>query len=125
MTSIVLKVARDFSKNPGPRNKKAGRNSGEALRELLIKYLKDAIKNNYLLVVDLDGTSGYAATFLEEVFGGLCREEIFTPLEILGYLSIVSEEEPELIDDIHQYIGDALGWPNFIDVYFPNARDRT
>jgi|688.fasta_scaffold16738_10 hypothetical protein len=121
---IPLCVANDFSKTPGPRSKKTGNYSGEEFRDLLVDRLRKAISSNKLLVIELDGTSGYAFTFLEESFGGLCRLGVFKPTEILGYLKPVSDE-PKLIKEIQQIIGDALGWPRSMDLYMPTARDRT
>ena len=69
--------------------------------------LKECISQNEQLIVDLDGTAGYGTSFLEEVFGGLIREEKFKYQDLKNYLDFISEEEPDLIDEIWQDIEDA------------------
>ena len=44
---------------------------------------------------------------MEEVFGGLIREEHFGYDDLKTCLSIKSDEEPELIEEIWEYINDA------------------
>ncbi len=77
-TDLELNIARDFSKTPAGRSKKAhGHHSGENFRETkLFPMLKQAINSNSKLVVFLDGTAGYPASFLDEAFGGLIRERL-------------------------------------------------
>jgi STAS-like domain of unknown function (DUF4325) len=55
--------------------------------------------------VDLDGTEGYATSFLEATFGGLARE--FVATDILKIITLKSEDEPFLIDEVRGYIADA------------------
>lgn len=57
------------------------------------------------LTVILDGGYGYATSFLEEAFGGLAREMRNSKIKDI---IIISEEEPQLISKIQQYITDAL-----------------
>jgi hypothetical protein len=57
------------------------------------------------LLVDLDGTEGYATSFLEASFGGLARR--FEPAEVLSILQLKSEDEPYLIQEIQRYISEA------------------
>jgi hypothetical protein len=52
----------------------------------------------------LDGTAGYATSFLEAAFGGLARE--FGKDTVLDCLKFKSDEEPYLIDEIKGYIKD-------------------
>ena len=61
-----------------------------------------AVSENRKLLVDLDGTEGYATSFLEASFGGLARKyEIQTLLETISFKS---EDEPYLIDQTEEYI---------------------
>ena len=113
----VLHVAKEFSRVLGPRHSKDGRNSAEEFRELLASRLKEAIKLNIMLVVVLDGATGYNARFLDEAFGGLHREGLFKPTEILGYMSFVSEENPKLIEKINNYISDSISCPSIVSLY--------
>lgn len=77
-TDLELNIARDFSKTPAGRSKKAhGLHSGESFRETkLFPMLQKAINSNSKLVVFLDGTAGYPASFLDEAFGGLIRKRL-------------------------------------------------
>ena len=106
--SIFIKVATDYTKTPGGRHKKEGDFSGEDFREsiLLPKY-REALEKGCELIIDLDGGYGYAPSFLEEAFGGLARE--LKDDRIIRTINIISEEEPKLVDNINNYIADALG----------------
>lgn len=103
-----LKIARDFSTAPGPRLISEGRFSGQQFREsILAPRVKEAITKREKLTVDLDGTAGYGTSFLEESFGGLIRNDQL-PLAVLEQtLVFVSDEEPDLIDEIREYMSDA------------------
>lgn len=108
MESIEVKVARDYRRIPGPRYIKEGENSGELFRQtVLYPAFKKALEEGKKLIVDLDGTSGYGTSFLEESFGGLIREEKMSFETIMANLKLISEEEDYLIEDIHHYINDA------------------
>ncbi|MGC0820783.1 STAS-like domain-containing protein [Pantoea agglomerans] len=97
----LVKVASRYP-SPGPRFKRLGPSSGEEFREWLVAELgKDEE-----LTVDLDGTEGYGSSFLEESFGGLIRLGI-DKHKVLQ-IKIISNEEPELIDEISGYINEAI-----------------
>jgi hypothetical protein len=87
---------------PGPRYIKLGPSSGEEFKNWLIKELE----NDTELTVDLDDTEGYGSSFLEEAFGGLVRGGI--DINIVRGIKFVSDEEPELIDEIEEYIADEV-----------------
>jgi hypothetical protein len=87
---------------PGPRYKRLGKASGEDFREWLIRELNHSSS----LTVNLDGTAGYGSSFLEESFGGLIREGM--DADIVKNIIIISDEEPDLIDEIAGYIEDAI-----------------
>jgi hypothetical protein len=108
MDRIKLKVAKEFSRTPGPRYKREGSHSGELFREdILFPFISRAIKENCVLSVDLDGALGYGTSFLEEAFGGLIRENKIAYELILKHLEIISIEEDYLINDILQYLKEA------------------
>lgn len=108
MEPIKIKIAKDFSTSPGPRYEIEGEWSGEVFRKtILYPQMKSAIENGTKIIVDLDGTAGYGTSFLEEAFGGLIREEKI-PFEVINNkLTLISEEETYLIDDINNYLLDA------------------
>ncbi|MGX1113821.1 hypothetical protein ACSSVW_003250 [Pseudoalteromonas sp. MBR-15] len=91
---------------PGPRYKKLGTGSGEEFREWVIRELK----HDPELTINLDGTIGYGSSFLEESFGGLIRENISE--ETVKAIKLISKEEPDLIDEINEYIDDAISEKN-------------
>jgi len=74
---MLLKIA-DWSQYPGPRGRSAGDHSAEEFFEqVLLPAWKQAISIPVLLTVDLDGTSGYAHSFLDEAFGRLAIDPTF------------------------------------------------
>jgi hypothetical protein len=106
MTKLTVCV--DFSPTPGSRYSHEGDFSGQEFRENVLKpAVAKAIESSTKLLIDLDGTAGYATSFLEESFGGLIRVEGFTFESLIKVLEFKSEEEPYLIDDVMSYIQDA------------------
>lgn len=64
----------DFTEYPGPRYSSQTKEdtSGESFYvKKLNPMFYDCYVNNKMLVVDLDGTSGYPSSFLDEAFGEL------------------------------------------------------
>jgi hypothetical protein len=102
-----LSIAKEFSTTPGPRSKAEGEFSGEQfLATILIPKFTEAEAANETLLVDLDGTEGYATSFLEAAFGELTRR--FGQQKVRAILQFKSEDEPFLIGEIEKYIADAL-----------------
>ncbi|OGU16086.1 MAG: hypothetical protein A2X61_13315 [Ignavibacteria bacterium GWB2_35_12] len=100
---IYLKLSKEFSITPGPRKKEEGKFSGELfLNSLLIPKFQQALKENNKLVVDLDGSAGYASSFLDEAFRGLSSK--FGKDIVLKNLEIITNEEPYLYEEIISYI---------------------
>lgn len=108
MKDLELIIARDFSTVPGARYPEEGDFSGHEFRNnVLIPKIKEAISNQVHLLIDLDGTAGYGTSFLEEAFGGLIRIDNYS-LSVLENLFIFkSEEDPEYINEIKDYMKDA------------------
>lgn len=104
---MKYKVSEQFSKTPSARTEKEGKHPGVNLRSALAPLIKKCIEDAEELTIELDGTHGYGTSFLEEVFGGLIREEHFRYEDLKNTLNFISEEEPELIDEIWQDIEDA------------------
>lgn len=99
--SIKFRVADRFI-CPGPRYIYLGDNSGEQYRNVII----DAVLSGDEVIIDLDGTEGYGSSFLEEAFGGLIRAGV--PHEFVRKIKFISNEEPDLIDEIKSYIEDEI-----------------
>jgi hypothetical protein len=103
---INLCIAKDFSDTPGPRTREEGDFSGEQfLAEFLLPRYQEALSKGTLLNVDLDGTEGYATSFLEAAFGELARK--YEPTEVLKVIVFKSEDEPYLIEEVTKYITEA------------------
>jgi hypothetical protein len=106
-TMLIISLARDFSDTPGPRSRDEGDWSGEQfLDEILLPKFHEALTASQKLMVDLDGTEGYATSFLEASFGGLART--FDPASVLSIVEFKSEDEPHLIEEVKKYIRDAV-----------------
>lgn len=86
VTPKTITVAQDFTKYPGGRTPDDGPSSGEELRE---KFLLPALRTHDKVNVDLNGTMGYAASFLDEAFGklvykGFSGQELRRRLHLVG-----------------------------------------
>jgi len=102
---VLINVARDFTRTPGPRYRTQGKWSGEEFREdFLENHFKDK-KAKYKVIVMFDGTMGSPNSFVEEAFGGLAR--IYGVDWVLSRLEIISEEEPLLVKEIIDCIKEA------------------
>jgi hypothetical protein len=105
---MKIKIATDFTTAPGPRYITEGKYSGEEFRkECLLPNLQQAILAKCNLEIDLDGTAGYGTSFLEESFGGLIRVDKIDLKTINATLKISSGEEPDLLDEIKEYLEEA------------------
>lgn len=104
---MILSIAKEFSETPGPRSRSEGDFSGEQfLEDVLAPRFEKARADGTRLKIDLDGTEGYATSFLEAAFGGLARE--FGVREVLSVLEFKSDDEPYLVQEITTYINRAL-----------------
>lgn len=98
MELIKIKVL-DFTEYPGVRYIGQGEDTGEEFYYDKIKpAFENCLKENKMLVVDLDDTAGYASSFLDECFGNLVYD--FDYNEITKRLKIISTQEPDWIDVI-------------------------
>lgn len=98
-----IKISKDFSPTPGARYYKDGPFSGEEFyNKLLSIKFKEAIDNKAKLVIDLDGTEGYATSFLDEAFRRLAQQN--TPEKTWENIHLISVEEPDWIEEIKSYI---------------------
>lgn len=97
-----IAIAQDFTRTPGARFKSDGGFSGEEFREKFLEPLFKPGMADEVVTIELDGTEGFATSFLEEAFGGLARQ--YGKDLCLRRLRFVSVEDPLLIDEINQYI---------------------
>lgn len=88
-----------YSEYPGPRYSSQGDCSGE---DFYHKRLNLAFAQAFLedepLIVNLDGTAGYASSFLDEAFGNLVFD--FTLQNVNPRIKIISNQEPDWIEMI-------------------------
>lgn len=101
MVSTVFSIAKDFSPFAGPRFKRQGNHSGEALRSKLVRFLQ-AHPGEVTIV--LDGTKGMGSSFLDEAFGGLIRNEGWAKRDVEERLKFQSKLDPSYISTIHDSI---------------------
>lgn len=105
---MIISIAKDFSAIPGARFPEEGDFSGQDFRNnVLCPALKEAISKDEVLTVILDGTAGLGTSFLEESFGGLIRNDKFTLATLQKHLNLVSDEDPDYITEINQYMSEA------------------
>ncbi len=108
MEPIIVKISTDFSATPGARYQEEGDFSGEEFREnVLFPKFKNAKESGCKLRVDLDGTAGLGTSFLEESFGGLIRTNHVDYDELIKIIEFISDENPDYIDEINDYLRDA------------------
>lgn len=104
----TISIAKDFSVTPGARYEQEGPFPGKEFREkLLSPVIKQALESQSKLLVDLDGTAGLGTSFLEESFGGLIREDKLPYDQVIKILNFKSEENPDYIVEIKQYMKEA------------------
>jgi hypothetical protein len=92
-----------FSPYPGPRYSSQGDSSGEDFYHLqLNEEFANAFKSKQKLTIDLDGTAGYASSFLDEAFGNLVFD--FGIKNVSDWLLIESTQEPDWIEMINMRV---------------------
>lgn len=96
---ITISIVNDFDEYPGLRNCSISEASGEEFyHKILNKKFVEAYNTNDKLEVILDGTGGFASSFLDEAFGNLVYD--FTLPVVKQRLIIISNEEPHWKDMI-------------------------
>lgn len=107
MAEIRFVIAREFSKYPGGRYRSHGSKSGEEFRE---DHLLPLLYNEQQIVIDLSGTAGYGASFLDESFGEAGK--VFGVDELRERLTLQSEDDPLLVNLIWNIIEDGAAEKN-------------
>jgi len=102
MPDNTITIATDFAPTPGARHISDGPYSGQLFREQLLQPWFNRNCGDEMLTIILDGTEGYATSFLEEAFGGLARA--IGVQVCLDRIRFVSHEDGLLIDEIIDYI---------------------
>lgn len=92
-------IAIDFSDHPGARYRKDGDYSGEEFLEaILLPRFEKAVREEYLLQIDLDKVFGYPSSFVSGSFGKLSTEKGRDL--VLKHLIFKSEENPIRLENI-------------------------
>lgn len=86
------RLAEEFSSFPGGRLRKHGPYSGEEFREDVLLPLYESSDK---IVIDLTGTVGYGASFLDEAFGELGK--LFGFSEVHKKLELRADDDPDII----------------------------
>ena len=98
----VIRVA-DWSDTPGGRERKHGPWSAvQFYDERLGPAFDQALNDDSVVVIDLDGTAGFLPSFIEETFGGLARKH-GTDV-VLKHLDIICDDDPETLKDAWDHV---------------------
>ena len=97
-----ITIIEDFSEAPGGRLHPDGPDSGEYFRKTALEPFFQSGPPKEPIVIDFDGIEGYAASFLEEAFGGLVRLYGFKMCK--KWLHFKSDEDAGLVPRIERYM---------------------
>lgn len=101
-SGIKLIVA-NYTEYPGPRYCSQGNSSGEDFyHDILNTAFANAIESKQKLEVILDGTAGYASSFLDEAFGNLVFD--FSLKVVMDNIIITSKQEPDWVKMIFEEV---------------------
>ena len=104
-TLHTINICNDFTDAPGARYRTDGPKSGqEFLEDLLRPWFEKAVAAKSLLRIELDGTWGYASSFISGSFGELSQQ--FGKGLVHSHIQLVSEENPLLIEKIKNEINE-------------------
>jgi hypothetical protein len=99
----TIVIAKDFAEAPGARYIADGPKSGEEfLRDMLEPRFLAVVESGGILMVDLDGTWGYASSFISGAFGELARKHGTTTVN--KHLAIKSDEDSILLEKVRAEI---------------------
>ncbi|HRF22990.1 MAG TPA: STAS-like domain-containing protein [Chitinophagaceae bacterium] len=99
----TINIAQQFTLTPGARYYTDGPKSGQEFYDVLLKKsFIQSLEEGVKLKVILDGTDGYASSFLNEAFSLLGNE--FGDDKVWNNLIIISEEVPKYIDKVKKSV---------------------
>tara|TARA_B100000676_G_C18051339_1_gene831390 strand:- start:1313 stop:1642 length:330 start_codon:yes stop_codon:yes gene_type:complete len=92
-------IADEFTDAPGARYRTDGPKSGEEFFEdLLDSRFIQSLEAGESLIIDFDGTWGYASSFISEAFGRLSKKH--GKEKVTKNLVMISQEDPDLPSDV-------------------------
>ena len=108
MSNQIINIAKDFTLYPGARYKTDGKNSGQEFYEDYLKPKLDLVwgVDNDKVEVHLDGTFGYASSFLSEIAVRLVQD-YQDRNKIKNKIEFISEKDPLIVEDIAKFIDEA------------------
>jgi hypothetical protein len=96
-------IVANYTEYPGPRYYSQGNSSGEEFyHDVLNTAFANAIQSKQKLEVVLDGTAGYASSFLDEAFGNLVFD--FSLGVVKDNIIITSKQEPDWVKMIFEEV---------------------
>lgn len=107
--NIRINIAKDFSLYPGARYRTDGKYSGQEFYEDLLKPKFQEVWEDpqKTLLIDFDGTFGYASSFISEVFIRIVQD-FKDKNDIKKKLQFKSDDEPLLVDSILKIIDETI-----------------
>ncbi|HEY8885884.1 MAG TPA: hypothetical protein VIM31_00060 [Candidatus Microsaccharimonas sp.] len=100
----TIKVS-DYTLVPGARHRSDGDASAEEFFEDVLKnHLTAAVEGRTGLLIDFDGTWGYASSFISEL--AKLITSAYGQEELMNVLHLKSEDEPSLIDRFLTELGE-------------------
>lgn len=92
-------IADDFTDTPGARYRRDGEFSGEQfLEELLIPKFDKAVKEKYIIEINLDRVWGYPSSFISGSFGKL---SLFKGKDLVfKHIKFISDDNPIRLEKI-------------------------
>ena len=108
---VLINVARDFTSTPGGRVRSDGDFSAEEFFDGHLNPAFRRARSDEKVVIEMDGTAGYAGSFIDEAFGRLARAY---PQDVRRQLIIRTTSE-DLREEIQAAVIEALvSWPGLI-----------
>jgi hypothetical protein len=108
MDNLTINIAKQFTTTPGARTYDDGPFSGQ---EFFEKHLdgcfKQIVETDGKLTIVLDGTEGYASSFLNEAFRLLSAK--YGADEVWNKIILISNEVPQYINKVREAIYESQG----------------
>lgn len=101
--TTTIDIAKDFARFPRGRYPADGDGNATSFRK---KFLLPVLEKDDRATIVLDGTGGYASSFLDEAFGGLVRKEGYSAKKVLSTFEFRAEELGfrRFVDLIRMYV---------------------
>jgi hypothetical protein len=105
LSNVETIRVKDFTTLPGARYKEDGDGSAE---EFFEKYVKEKLEKDDKILIDFDGTWGYASSFLSELALRIANKYQNNNKDIRASVKIKSEDESGLVERFWGYVDESL-----------------